>query len=254
MSKKEMWMLRNDLHETVFEFVRDTCHTVRELRMPSDDPHKRSHSGKIIGVLLNKEQGELLRDMIEEEISSINEKLKSAAIVAGFELPVVPIKYKIALVECLGDVMISKTAAQRRIGVTGEDLTKDIKDFIQYQRSKEKPDVDEIQKALEFLKTIDSNALYIDAVDTGTSYRINWFDSETQQRRQQSVGNIVIVVGEAATRIVDAPKRKARSDQAEQLYCYDRPIPYGCGDTVLHRIYPYDMRYVSRRKHKLDNK
>ena len=71
---------------------------------------------------------------------------------------------------------------------------------------------------------------------------------------QQSVGNIVIVVGETATRIVDAPKRKARSDQAEQLYCYDRPIPYGGGDTMLHRIYPYDMRYVSRHKRKLDNK
>ena len=254
MSRKEMWMLRNDLHETVFKFVCDNCHTVRELRMPTDDPHKRSHSGKIIGVLYSKEKGELLRDMIEEEIRNVNEKLKSAALVAGFELPVVPIKYKIALVKCSGDVMISQTAAQRRIGITGEVLTKDIKDFIQYQLKKEKPDVDEIQKALDFLKTIDPNALYIDAIGSGTSYRINWFDAEAQKRKQQSVGNIVIVVGETATRIVDSPKRKARSDQAEQLYCYDRPIPYGGGDTMLHRIYPYDMRYIDRHKQKLANK
>lgn len=245
MGKRELWQLRNELHETVYTVVRDGCVSVRELREPTDAPEKHIHSGKIIGLLRDREQAEVLKSMIEDEIAQTNERMKAAARTMGGDLPTAPIKYKISMIECIGDVALSRSAAQRRIGITGEVLKKEIIEHIDRLQKREFPDDDAIQAALAFLNSIDVKALYADAVDSGTAYRVSWYDAATYKRCQRNVGHILLVVGGEGSRIVDAPMRKARSDRAQQLYCYERP---GVGGTMLHRIYPYDMRYANRRK------
>lgn len=232
--------LRQGLHETVFDKVKNVCPVVKELRYPSEK--KYDHSGKIIGLLHDMEQGKALKSTLEEKVQQVNEQMKQAA--PNFS--VTPIKYGIALVRAEGNVMISQTAAQRRIGIKGSDLSEEIKKHLEYLLSQKKLDSAVIQRTKDFLSTIDLNEMYIDAVDTGTNYRASWYDAADGKRHQQSVGHVLIVVGDSTTHLVDTPKRKSRSDQSEMLFGYEKPLPF-CPEIVrLHRIYPYDMRYIGR--------
>lgn len=246
MGKKELKKLRCSLHDKILEIVKKGCMDYRELRGPNENESQRA--SKIICMDYNIKKGEKLLEKIESTITSTNKKMKEAAETSAGPLPVTPIKYKINLIVCSGPVVLSKKEAQRRISLTGTELHDSITNYIKYLQSQEEQDEDLINDAKKFLKKINLKRLYIDATNSGASYRVNCYDVTEQKRRQLSVGNILILIGGSNFEFLENIPRKVRSDQAELLFSYNQI--QNNGETKQHNIYPFDLRYSDRHVHK----
>ena len=245
---KKIWELRNDFYKWTADYVEENSTTVRNLRQPSEERGKRK-KGKIIGIVGSVTQAVKIKAEIEGRLADTNAQL--IALDKETVLSITPINMKIEIINPSGDVALTETPAERRISVEGKELRKEIRACIDYLRAQENPNEWEIGITEELYKNINARELYIRGTDSGCGYRVTYFSGLDGRRKQQSVCDVLIIIGNEDTKLVDAPKRKDRSDKAEQIGVYYKHL---AGSAILHRVYAFDKRYINRRLQRLDNK
>lgn len=247
--KKELWELRNGFYSCVTEIIAESSREVRELRQVDDTPY-RQKKGKFIGIVDGMEQAVKVKGEILALQTRTNEKMRLAASSAG--LPVTPIALKVEIIKPEGDVALTEGAAQRRISAKGKVIRQEIKAYIDYLKAQENPDFTEISIAEELYKNISTEELYISATDSGSSYRVSYYSGFDRSRKQQSVGDILLIAGDSDTQLVQAPQRKRRADRSVQLGVYYKQIA-NSNQMALHRVYEFDKRYIKRRENRLQD-
>ena len=252
MSKttQEMWELRNNFYNWLADFVKANSREVKELRKPTEERGKRK-KGKIIGIVESVIVGKQIDGEIFLELSDVNKKLKALGDAAG--LSVTPIKVKVEVIDPLDDVLLTEQAAQRRVSAEGTEIRQEIKAYIDYLKKQETPDKKEIETAEELYKAVKASELYIRASDSGNSYRVTYYNAIDKCRKQQNVGDVLLIAGGDFIRLLEAPKRKERADKAKQLGTYYKRL-LGSDEMMLCRVYAFDKRYIKRRTQRLDNK
>jgi len=239
--------LRNGFYKWVSDYVEEKSTTVRNLRQPSEERGKRK-KGKIIGIVGSVTQAVQIKAEIEGRLADTNAQLVTLGMKTA---SITPINIKTEIINPSGDVALTETPAERRIPVEGKALRNEIKNCIEYLKTQEKTDDWEIGTTEELYKSIKASELYIRGTDSGYGYRVTYFSGMDGCRKQQSVCDVLIIVGNEDTKLVDAPKRKERADKAEQIGVY---YNHFAGAAVLHRVYAFDKRYINRHLKRLDNK
>lgn len=240
MSKAELRELRNGLYKWIIDYLTKHRTDNNLFILKNANEKGRAEKGKAIIIVKSFAEAIKIKNAIEREITQTNLKLETAALSSG--LSATPIKQKIKIIGALSNVFLSKNGAQKRIGMKGKDVKPYIEQYIKHLQSEETLDTDEISRAKKLCKSISKDKLYIYATDTGTSYRVTYFNSVDNKRKQETVCDVLIIAGENVN-LIDAPLRKERSDRAEQLGTF---YTYTLGVPIFHRLYNYDVRYIGR--------
>lgn len=208
--KERLVTIRKNLHTDIAEIVENTEHTeLCVLRKPNEI--RRQPASKIIVVVDSDCKAEELKKRCLKKISDANDDLES-------EFEEIPtnygeIRYKIKVVHATGDIMVTVKSAQRRQTLIGEHIKDKLREIRNDLLNCDSETADSFEKCF---KLINSEKDYVFAETTGSSYRLTFFNGENRQ--QESVGNIFIVVSDRNINIVNTPPRKTRADKKEWLY------------------------------------
>ena len=251
MSKttRDMWELRNGFYQWVADYVKEQSYNVCELREPTKE-HNKHNKGKIIGFVESMSQSKKIESELLNKLENTNTQLQALGSSAG--LSVTPINIQIKAIAPVGDVILTSKPAERRLSVEGKEAQADIKAYIEYLKCNECPNYNKIHIAEDLYRNIKTDELYTMGTDSGTSYRVAYYNSLDGCRVQQSVCDVLLIAGEGIS-LVDVPKRKCRKDKAEQLGVYYKRL-LSSDEWILHRLYKFDKRYFQRRIKRLDNK
>lgn len=226
MAVDKSWLVevRKSLHQDIADTVKATEHTaLRVLREPNIS--KKQPSPKIIIVVDTDKQAEELKDSVLASVRGTNNVIESQlseSLLERWE-----IRYKVKIVHATGDIMLSVKPAQYRETLSGEKVKEKLQELKSLLLYNIKETREVIDKCIDGIKPKKS---YIYAKSTGSSYRVTFFNDEIRQ--QVSVGNVLIVVSDTNSQIIDTPPRKQRSDKKDCLY--DIPI------STNYTIYLYE--------------
>lgn len=228
MAVDKHWLVevRKSLHQDIYDTVNATEHTaLRVLREPNIS--KKQPSPKIIIVVDTDKQAEELKDSVLASVRGTNNVIESQlseSLLERWE-----IRYKVKIVHATGDIMLSVKPAQYRETLSGDKVKEKLQELKSLLLYNIKETREVIDKCIDRIKPKKS---YIYAKSTGSSYRITFFNDEVRQ--QVSVGNVLIVVSNTDSKIIDTPPRKQRSDKKDCLYA----IPISTNYTIC--IYEAD--------------
>lgn len=250
MSKSELFHLRRGYYEWVAEAVDRVALSVTSLRQTNDGYEHRIYKCKLIAVVDSVTSAVELKGKIDNEARAITAQMATIGQQGG--LKVTPIKMKVDIVNATGDVALTVRPAQCRVSDKGSEIRQRIEVYLDHLRKQDPPDDMAISVAERLHDSIKARDLYISATDSGAQYRVTYYNYFDGKRYQRSVGDVLIVVGNEQTKIVEAPLRKARADKSAPLgIYYTYPAPE---IAILHQVYPFNPAYIKRRKQRLLNK
>lgn len=235
---RALYQTRTECHEKVFELATKNVSKVEILRYPNTIEQKLATS-KLIVVVNTVEQAEEIKKSCIEVIEKANETIN---ILCGRMLPRYTIRYGINIISSHGDISLTVSDAQKRQTVSGEwlldllgtvrvdengeelrEFTEEIlddfllhgDDYIPVESAPRRVSM----SVSECRQLIDPKGKYIVAKSTGRSYRCTYYDVEVNHRKQVSVGDILLVVGNG--KVVTSAMRKERADRKEPLFRID---------------------------------
>lgn len=221
---------QNKCEKELYDYIKANCISFKELRSPLSE-HSMHKSGKIIGITDDNSADDLLHEI--RRLIDIAEGDDTGR----------TIDHKLYTAHALGDVLLSAQKAYRRISIGGEELQNQIGAYIEHLLSVDIPDNELVKTQRDLIELIDPKKRYISAAFSGMNYRVTYFDTDMKRRLQKSVNDILIIIGNADTRILDAPPRKERSDKQPLIGIYYVPV---AGKWVQRNIYEFDERYLGR--------
>lgn len=246
-AKKDLYEIRNNLHTWVYNYLKENCDRYHEL-YSAISRCSRKNSCKMICVVSSTATADEIQAQLVSKIAETNSVLHRIG--ESNLIDVSDIKYKIEVINAADNIILNTLPAQRRVSVEGAKIIPEIQAYIKWLEKDIVKNRPEIQEEKELLSRINSGRIYTVASDSGNSYRVSYFDSNENCRRQCSVGDVLIVVG-TNIEITDAPHRKSRSDRAEQLGTYIKRV---LDQEYYYRIYPFNEKYLNRRTLRLNNK
>lgn len=212
MAVNRNWLVevRKSLHQDIYDTVNETEHTaIRVLREPNIS--KKQPSPKIIVIVDNDQKAEELKNSILASVRDTNNIIEAE--LSKTQLDRWEIRYKVKIVHATGDIMLSIKPAEFRETLSGDE----VKSKLQELKSLLLYNIDETKEIIDkCIDGINPRKGYIYAKSTGSSYRVTFFNDEVRQ--QISVGNVLIVVSDTNSQIIDTPPRKQRADKKERLY------------------------------------
>lgn len=212
MAVNKQWLadVRKSLHQDIYDTVNEAEHTaIRVLREPNFS--SKQPSPKIIAVVDSDRKAEELKDKVLASVRETNNVIEAE--LSGTQLEHWKNRYKVKIVHATGDIMLSVKPAEFRETLSGNEVKiklQELKSQLWYNIEKTR---EEIDKCINIIKP---KKRYIYAKSTGSSYRVTFFNNEVRQ--QASVGNVLIVISDNNSQIVNTPPRKQRSDKKERLY------------------------------------
>lgn len=209
MNSKYLHEIRQECHESVFQAVKSCPHGA--LNVIREPYQALQPSCKAIVVLSDIEQATALKTDINSIVERANSKL--SAEIKGSSYPRYEINYNIKLVYADGDVILTERTAEKRRKLSGKNLCGTLAKIITQLDPTDRETAERIET---FMKTLIDENSYTFSVQTGKSYRVTYFDRNTQNRQQCNVGNVLIVVGSG--RVKTPEQRKQRSDKKSHIF------------------------------------
>ena len=246
-AKKDIYEIRNNLHEWVYDYLKESCDRYHELHSALS-PTARKNACKMICIVSNTAAADEIKAQLVSKIVETNAVLHRIG--ESNSIDISDIKYKIEVINATDNIMLNTLPAQRRVSSSGAQIIPEIQAYIKRLEEDTAKNRLKIQEGKELLSRIDSRKIYTVASDSGNSYRVSYFDCDDNCRRQCSVGDVLIVVG-TDIEIVDAPHRKSRSDRAEPFGMYIKQV---FDQEYYYQIYPFNEKYLNRRTQRLSNK
>ena len=133
-----------------------------------------------------------------------------------------------------GDIMLSVKPAEFRETLSGDKVKsklQELKSLLLYNIEKTKEVID------KYIDGINQRESYIYTKSTDLNYRITFFDDEVRQ--QTSVGNVLIVVSDTNSYIIDTPPRKQRSDKKTPVHYFSKHKLYTIRE--IQGVYNYSV-------------